>query len=625
MRRRLRLAVTALAAAVAFAGAPATQAQLDAAPSAATTDVPTGPAAIRGRVVHATKPAAAANVDVVLYALPPSGNPGVRRARTDASGAFAFEGIGNDPAIAYLVGARYGDVPFPGARVSFQPGETERSVEVKIADATPDTRGVETRDGVVELERTASGLHVTESWHLANAGERVVSVPPAARARAKPAFAATLPAGSTNLQYPLGMKPDGLVQRGDALLFFGPVYPGTQELTYSYDVPRRDGGVELGKTLATGAGALRVRAPLALGALQAPGFAPVDDASAREAGIQVVEAKALPPGQRVSFRLQLAPLRDDPALLFLDEVALQVELDQQAMLFVHERWSLRVAGDAPLAGSLDAPLLRIPLPDDADDLRFSPESQRLGLAPDPRGGLALTGPLPPGESTLELVYRSPVAATPVDLSLELEKPTPLLSVYVSDNGVVATSERLHRRRPVRSEDGAFLLHLEAFDVEAGESVSLRLAPLPPAAPRSALVVGGVVVVSTAIAGVFLFWPLGGRLRSASLDETELPLLRRERESLYTAIRDLDDDHETGKIDDQDWRSMREDLRRRALALLATERAAGGTGAGGAAAEPEGIASTTVAACDACGVQARTGDRFCARCGARLASREAASA
>lgn len=644
MRRALGAAAVLLALAGASvlesAGRAVAQPAADrAAPSG---DVPAGPATIRGQIVHPTDPAATANVDVVLYALPPNGAPGVRRTRSDARGAFAFEGVGNDPDIAYLVGARYGDVPFPGERVAFQPGETERAIDVKIAEATADPRGVEAVEGVLTLERTASGLRVTESWRLLSPGSRVVNVPASARAGGRPAFETTLPAGATSLVHPLGMKPDGVVQRGDALLFFGPVYPGEQELTYSYDLPHAAGALVIAKTLTTGARSLRVRAPAALGPLAAPGFAAAEDATAREAGFLAIEAKALAPGRRVELSLELPPLRNDPALLVLEEVALQVGLDAQAMLFAHERWSLRVLGDAPLAGTTDAPLLRIPVPDDAEDLRFEAGAQRLGLVPDPRGGLAVTGPLPPGESTLELAYRRPIAAGPVELSLRFERPARLLSIYIEDTGLIIGSDRLHRRRPVRGENGAYL-HLEAFDVEAGENVALRLTPLPPASLRARGFAIAGVLAAAGLAVAWLVAPLAGRAGSEARDEEELPLLRRERESLYAAMRDLDDDHETGKIDTLDWHTMRDDLRRRALSLLAVERAAavaGSAGAGVPTADarpaPEGPSAARDMAppafCASCGAAVRAADRYCSSCGARLGpgaseppSREAASA
>src|SRR5262245_64149423 len=84
--------------------------------------LPAGPATLRGRIVHEAG-GPVAGLPVVLYAAPDGGTPGLGRTVSDPSGGFAFEGLSNDPALAYLVGVRAGDLPF-GLRVGFEPGQT---------------------------------------------------------------------------------------------------------------------------------------------------------------------------------------------------------------------------------------------------------------------------------------------------------------------------------------------------------------------------------------------------------------------------------------------------------------------------------------------------------------------
>ena len=96
----------------------------------------------------------------------------------------------------------------------------------------------------------------------------------------------------------------------------------------------------------------------------------------------------------------------------------------------------------------------------------------------------------------------------------------------------------------------------------------------------------------------------------------------ERESLYAAIRDLEEDFETGKLSDGDFAALRGELRGRALALLQAERETG-------APLPETPPEAAVAACSACGRTLAPEDRFCSRCGAAVepsgpASREASA-
>lgn len=578
--------------------------------SAAIPDVPAGPAAIRGRIVHGDAPAAAAGVEVVLYALPSSGVPGLRRTQSDANGDFAFEGVANDPETAYLVGARYGEIPFPGERVVFAAGELERRVEVRIAEASADPAAVSVRESRLRLDFVGSSLLATETHRLANESERVVYAPAAARASARPAFEAALPEGAGELTLPLGIVPEGLARQAGRVAFYGPVYPGEQEISFSYTLPLPEGATTLRKTLPSPARLLRVL--VAEGAVQARSPQLREGEAERLDGkrYRALEATDLAAGAGFALTLERPPLRQDPAALAMTESRLFLELDAAALV-VREEHRLQVAGDTGIVGSLDEPLLRIELPEGAEDVRFATTPPGITLAPGPEGGLALPGPLPAGASTVELVYRVPAGQGSTTLERRFARSVPLLTVYVADTGLHTESGRLHRRRPVRSEDRAYL-HLEAFEVAAGESVSLRLAALPPRPdlPRSAQ----VLLVALVAAGVvaFLVAPLQ-RSAGRAAELAQEPAARREREALYAAIRDLDDDFETGKLTEDDHRTLREDLRRRAVALLQQERAA----------EP---VEPTVAAeapatptCDACGFAARPGDRFCAGCGRPIAA------
>jgi hypothetical protein len=105
-------------------------------------------------------------------------------------------------------------------------------------------------------------------------------------------------------------------------------------------------------------------------------------------------------------------------------------------------------------------------------------------------------------------------------------------------------------------------------------------------------------------------------------EAELSTARREREAIYEAIRDLDYDVETGKVEAADHTRLRDELRGRAAVLLQAEQAAQTAsepvhkpGASGRAASGASGGSS----CTQCGAAADAAHRFCAQCGAALAA------
>lgn len=571
-------------------------------------DVPSGPATIHGRVVHLERPAAAAGVEVVLYALPASGVPGVRHGQTDGQGAFRFEGISNDPSVAYLVGARFGDVPFPGERVTFGAGETERTVEVRIADATTDPGGIEVTSSSLRLERVGAKLGVDESHRLRSSSQRVYYVPPARRAGAQPGFRAALPEGAGDLGFPLGVKPEGLDVRGREIAFYGPIYPGDQDLSFHYTVSEEVARA-LRKPFPSGTRDARVLLPPSGMEVEGTTLRPAGKSSLEGHEYRSFEAGRLAPGATLAFAVALPPARTDAAALSLDESRLFLELDGTSLL-VREEHHLRVAGDTPVVAPHGSELLHVPLPEGASDLRFASENAALGLAAADEGGLVLQGPVPPGESTLELMYRLPLHGGSVTLQRSFDKPLPLLSVFVADSGLRVEAERLHRRRPVRTEDRTYL-YLEGFDIEPDETVSLRLAPLPPRTSPGRVGDALFVALAAAAAVSFLIGPLRGGSSGGAAEEEPETASRRERVSLYAALRDLEQDFETGKVSEEDYRSLRDDLRSRAALLLQEEREA----------QVPSAASLRLLEsprCPACGATPRSGDRFCAACGAPLA-------
>jgi hypothetical protein len=110
----------------------------------------------------------------------------------------------------------------------------------------------------------------------------------------------------------------------------------------------------------------------------------------------------------------------------------------------------------------------------------------------------------------------------------------------------------------------------------------------------------------------------------------------EREAIYAEIHDLDHDHETGKLEEDDYGPMREALRARAIELLRAER--NGAAAAppdeastvqpstAATAEPDAAASKPHSArfCPHCGEGLKPDWRFCSHCGGRLDALEETS-
>lgn len=610
MRALARGLALALALAAATAGAQEHPAP-DAAHSVA--DVPAGPARIVGTVVHPDGPARAADVEVVLYAISADGTPGLRSTRTDATGHFTFDHVAA-AGMGYLLAARYQGVPFPGERVAFSQGELEHSTRIDIYDRTRDASGLVVKEAVIQIERLGSELAIQETHRLHNPTNRVFYRTGDERgAGATPAFRARLLADPVHFVLPYAIEPEGLVHTGRDVRFWGPVFPGDQEIAFSYTVPATEGTLPLRWRLPSGAEHASVRVPEGGLALSGPALVAGEPVESDGRKFATFAVEHVAPGGEVALSVEVPPSRWDPDALQVVGARMFLELDDAA-LAVSEEHYLTVQGDSPLVAPEGEALLRLPLPEDAHDLRFGAKTLAAGATVED-GALVLRGPLPPGPTRLELAYHLPATPDGIDFSRRFPRKLPTLEMYVADTGLEVVSDRLHRLRAVLSDDRLYM-HFEGFYIEPGETVAARLVPLH----RGKGPARGWVFASVGLASLLAAWVLAGPLLRQRADDVlsgpSESLARREREGLYASIHDLDHDFETGKLSEEDHRSLRAELRARAVDLLAEERAGGRPPA-----RPE--VAEAAPACPACAAPLPPDARFCPQCGRGLAADAAA--
>lgn len=622
MRRAARgVALLAALGIAASAGA-----QPEAPPGAG--NVPGGDGLVVGRVVHSVSGDPVPEVDVILYAIASSGRPGVRRTTTDPAGEFRFEGIATEGGVTYLLGARHEQVPFVGERVVFEAGATQREVELRVADRTRDADTVAVEEARLRLTRTGDEIAVAEIYRLRNDGEKVFYAIPSERGGdAAAALRALLPEEARRFGLPYALEPEGVVHEGRDVRFFGPVYPGEQEISFTYTVPAREGEWTLRKRWPSGAERVRVLYPTSALGVRAEGLAESEPEDVEGEPHRVLEAGPLDRGAELALALDVPRARRDPDALALARHRSFLEVDAEAVL-VSEEYHLEVGGDSPVLGPEGEPLLRIPVPRGARDLRFGSSASPAGIRFE-EGALAIQGPLPAGPSRVDLRYRLPAEDFRVDIERRFERRVPVVDVYIADTGLVVDSERLHRRRPVKAPNERVYMHFEAFHVAPDESVDVALRPLPPRAGLEGAGRAAFVIASALLVALFLSAPLrrDGAEAGTSREETDpARTAREEREAIYTALRDLEHDFETGKLAPEDYGPMREELRRRAAGLLRAERMA--EAAEAAPAEPAAAsdgqeAGTSAGRCPGCDAETDPEARFCSRCGRPLEARAGA--
>ena len=137
-----------------------------------------------------------------------------------------------------------------------------------------------------------------------------------------------------------------------------------------------------------------------------------------------------------------------------------------------------------------------------------------------------------------------------------------------------------------------------------------------------LILGAVLVAAAVV--LFIVQPVAKGLHaSLDRDDDELTETEARKRVALLALRDVEYDFMAGKLDDNDYRSLKSELTAEALAALEAEEKAraGVAGDAGQALEAEiaemreGIRSARF--CSDCGSENEPGSRFCSSCGHAL--------
>jgi hypothetical protein len=140
-----------------------------------------------------------------------------------------------------------------------------------------------------------------------------------------------------------------------------------------------------------------------------------------------------------------------------------------------------------------------------------------------------------------------------------------------------------------------------------------------------LYVGVALIVAAVL--LFILQPVvKGLHASLEREDDELTETEARKRVALLALRDVEYDFLAGKLDEEDYRSLKSELTAEALAALEADEAAKADGAGATEEDIEaeiarvraGLRSGVV--CSACGFMNEPGSRFCSSCGDQLIGR-----
>ena len=168
--------------------------------------------------------------------------------------------------------------------------------------------------------------------------------------------------------------------------------------------------------------------------------------------------------------------------------------------------------------------------------------------------VTVSGPFPPGRTTVQVACQLPVTAASMDIMQSFPADLERLAVLVRKVGdTKLTSAQLEQQQDIPNE-GQIIIGAMGGAVAAGQPITLTLSELPhhSLAPRwTALSIAGLIV----LAGVWA----GTRPRDSSARDGERKRLVARREKLLAELVRLENDYRSGRGDRAKYASRREDL------------------------------------------------------------------
>jgi len=163
--------------------------------------------------------------------------------KTDAEGRFVFDGLSTEPGYSYEVSLFFQEAEYYGEWLSFDEGETTKSVQVTVYDSTTSDEAIKVAMSHMIIYVGQGTLLVKEYFLFTNESSLtyIGSKEVTAEGNNRETLRFSLPKEATELQITLGLMECCIYGSEEGFTDSMPVLPGTREVAYSYKVNYNSG------------------------------------------------------------------------------------------------------------------------------------------------------------------------------------------------------------------------------------------------------------------------------------------------------------------------------------------------------------------------------------------------
>jgi hypothetical protein len=179
---------------------------------------------------------------VVLHQVTQGGGGPVDSVRTDAAGRWQLRARQVDTLAIYIASALHDGLAYFSAPLRVQAGKAVSADPLVVYDTSSGGPGIAVQRRLITIAKADDdgSREVLELLELVHAGTTTRVAPDTVR----PVWWGVIPAGAVQFEVQTGdFSPDAVTQRGDSVLLFAPVQPGSgRQLSYRYVLPASSSG-----------------------------------------------------------------------------------------------------------------------------------------------------------------------------------------------------------------------------------------------------------------------------------------------------------------------------------------------------------------------------------------------
>ena len=168
--------------------------------------------------------------------------------------------------------------------------------------------------------------------------------------------------------------------------------------------------------------------------------------------------------------------------------------------------------------------------------------------------VTVTGPFPPGTTTVQFAYSIPLGSDTITLDQKMPAQLPQVAIIVQKAPGMELSSPQVKEHADRTAEGQNYIVGQGGAVRAGETLSLTLSGLPHRStwPRNIALTLAAVILGAGVWGA-------ARLRPAPGEKDHRRQMQAQRDSLFAQLTALETQRRQGKIDQSAYAARRETL------------------------------------------------------------------